>query len=50
MLSFLHNFKLVCDSNGFHEGATEWLFQYVMKDLAKAALVQRVIATKQDVP
>lgn len=48
VLSFLHNFKMACDSNGIHEGAAMWLFQYFIKEPAKAPLMHRVCLTDKD--
>jgi len=41
ILSFLPAFKTACDSNGIHEGAAMWLFQFFVKKTAKAALSAR---------
>lgn len=48
VLSFLHNFKADCDSNGFHEDVAMWLFQYFMNDRARAGLGHEVYVTKED--
>jgi len=44
ILSFLPAFKTACDSNGIHEGAAMWLFQYFVKKTTKAAIVARTTA------
>lgn len=48
VLSFFQNLKTFRNSNGIHEGAVMWAFQYSMKDPAKAALSLRVCATMED--
>ena len=44
ILAFLPQFKTACDTNGVHEGAETWLFQFFIKSPAKAALVARIRA------
>lgn len=48
ILSFLHKFKMSCDSNETHAKAAMWPFQYFMEDPARAALVHLACATEND--
>lgn len=42
ILTFLSSFRSSCDSIGVHEGAALWLFQYFLRDPAKASLTARL--------
>lgn len=45
ILSSLHDFKMACVSNAIYEGAAMLLFQYFIKDPAKAAIGDHVSTT-----
>lgn len=45
-LSFLHNFKTVCERNRIHHEKGLWHFAECMKEPAKAALTYRLSATE----
>lgn len=42
ILSFLSDFKLVCDTNALHEGANLWMLPFFMKHPAAAAQTERI--------
>lgn len=48
ILSFLHYFKMACDSSRSNEEAAMWLLSYFMKDPAKAALSYQLYAAQDD--
>lgn len=37
VVSFLHNFKTTCDSNGIDEGSAIWLIVHLMKEPHRTA-------------
>lgn len=39
---FLSNFKLACDTNGIHEGAAVWLFNFFIKKSVSTVLNTRL--------
>lgn len=45
ILATLHNFQIVCDSNGIHEETAIWLHPYFLKERANAAQSYRISAT-----
>ena len=47
IINFLSTFQTACNTNGVHEGAAMWIFQFFLKDAAKALVKSRTTATKK---
>jgi len=44
VINFLDAFQTACDTNGIHEGAAMWLFQFFLKNPAQATVKARLAA------
>lgn len=48
IIGFLKNFKLACDTDGVHEGASMWLLHFVVNKTASAVVNTRLSAEHTD--